>query len=569
MSRKDPPALTDPYATGSAPPPAPEPVRGSMPSVPNLPPPRLPSIPEIGRPSGASSPDLRVSAPSLPAAPAPPDAGGAEPPTQARPKPRRTGLIVGLLVGLGVLAAGGAGGWLWHRSRPAPVLPFDVKSLPEGTVAFSRDDGGVYSTGLHDGELPPEAGWSHLSKMLCGGTDVFALLMRPSDKSSRFALADALVERRQLSAALACGRALGQQRDGRVVYRVVVKLPEEKRDSPLAPKPTDKDAAKPPPPRLVQLALFPIAADKLPDTSKRFKEARDRGGLGATHCLMPDDGDRRRDEGCADYAAASAHLEGTRFWVGGAYAGLSLFGRDFSPKASNKIDKPETWDELAAQVRRYPYAEIGTHEAFNDWFVFHTGFGRHVTEDKEIREILERLSETVAKYEARWTLGDAVGAEGGELRLDLFAAGDSEAIDLLLDLKEWHAALKDRLKAMGDDADPKVDEDKKRVERDYLVALHESGQKAIEQAHIERDGRRVVFVATVALSDSEREKIAAMRELALQRSKDAAIVVAALTEGDKPDESVLRSLGGGELLDVFRDPEKAKREMLDEKPRRE
>jgi hypothetical protein len=511
---------------------------------------------------------LRASVPSHPGA-LPPAEIAAEPPTQAKPKKSRAGLVIGLGVGFLVLAGAAAGGWFWYRSRPVAVLPFDVKSLPEDTVAFSRDDGGVYWYGLHESELPPEASWSYLSKHLCGGTDVFSLLMRPTEKSSRFGLADALVERRQLSAAMACGRNLGKQRDGRVTYRVVVKLPDEKKDSPLSPKPGEKgEAEKPAPPRVVQLHLFPIAADKLPDTAKRFKEARDRGGLASTHCLMPEDEGKRKDEGCADYASASARLEGTPYWVSGAYAGVSVFGRDFSPKATNKIDKPETWDELAARVRGYPYAELGTHEAFNDWFLFHTGFGRHIAEDKEFAEILERLPAAVTKYEARWTLGDSVGTEGGELRLEIVAAGDSEAIDLLLDVKEWHTALKERLKAMGDEADPKVDEEAKRAERDFRETVQQTGRKAIEDATIERDGRRVIFLATVVMSDDDKTKMRAMRELALERSKVAAQVVTALAEGDKPDESLLRSLGGGELVDIFRDPEKAKKEILNEKPPR-
>src|SRR5512139_247897 len=233
MSRKEPPVLTDPYATGSEPPPAPEPRRGSLPSVP-LPPPRLPSaprlpsspgvpdaraashpsIPEITighSPSLTSSPDLRSSAsyPGAPPAttvaqPPPPEAGAAQ------AKKSRLGLILGLVGGLVVLAGAAAGGFLWYRSRSVPVLPFAVGSLPESTIAVGRDNGSVYLFGLSRDELPPEADWSRMSYALCGGTDLFGYLMRPTHKYHRMALAEAFEDRRQLSAALACGREIAK-----------------------------------------------------------------------------------------------------------------------------------------------------------------------------------------------------------------------------------------------------------------------------------------------------------------------------------------------------------------------
>ncbi len=584
MSRKDPPALTDPYAPGSERPPAPDPKRGSLPSVPNLPPPRLPSSPNLGdrmpshpsipeitvgrSPSLTSSPDLRSSA-SYPGTPPPPIAGQSEPHAEVTPKKKSAlGWILGAIGGLVVLGAATAGGLWWFKLRAPPVLPFEVGSLPESTVAVGRNDAGAYTFGLTRDELPPEATWSFYAETLCGGTDVFRALMRPSRKYLRFGLAEALAERRQLSAALACGRDLANKETGRSYYWVTIKVPD---DRPSVPSPLDrpdrdkKDAKAEPKFRNVEVYLYGIDLAKLPDTTKRYREHRDRSGLESTHCLA---GDResKNDNECQEYARASAHLEGTKLWVAASVSALAVFGKDFSPQGTNKLEDQAVWSELIDQVKAYPSAQIGTHETFDDGFLFQTGLAVALYDNKELGESAKRIRETVTKYSARWTVGDSiVSAEGGELRLELVAPGESEAIDLLLDVKEWQAELKERLEKLDDAAtEDKEAEGLKRAERDYYRVLHKAAIRSIKDPLIERDGKRVRVVFTVSYDEDEKQKLAAMHDLARERAALAAKVISSLTAGDKPDESLLRDIGGSDLVEILKDPEKARKDFLKE-----
>lgn len=562
MPVKDPPQLTDPYATGSTPPPAPAPPRSSRPETP--PPPAAAPIRE---PSLPSYPDLRSSGSSygtpLPAVAGPPEAAPAPAPA---PKKARWGLVLGVLGGLGALGGAGFGGWLWYRSRGAEVLPFeDVRSLPEATVAISRDDAGIYIQGLNAKELPPEATWSRLGTELCGGTDVFRLLMRPSWKYAKVELARAFEERRSVSGSLSCGREMAKKLESTTAHEVTLALPEDENDRSVNPS---RDRGDPPKVRTARVRLHRVAFEKLPDTSRRFHEARDRGGLTSTHCLSLDERGRRDD--CLDYAPTSARLEGTNVWLGGPFAAVSVFGREFSPKGTNKIEDAEAWTRLAGSVRGYAYAELGTHQAFNDGFIYNTGFGHGPSEIPGLADAMVPLSEAVEKYKARWALGDNVGNEGGELRLELMAEGDGDAIDLLLDVREWHSGFKTHVAKGDTGGDDAAEEDMKRVERDFYAVLHESGKKALDDASIERDGRRVIFVAKVAYSEEDKRKLEAMRDLARSRAATAAKIVIALADGDKPDESLMRDLGGSDYVDILKDPEKARRDLTKERsPRRE
>lgn len=554
MARKEPPQLTDPYATGSTPPPAPEPRRSGpgAPPEPAIPPPArtpsLPSHPEL-RPSGSS---IGTPLPAVVGAPRP----QAEP-TRAAPPRRWPKIVAGALVAVVALGGAALGGWLWYRGRPAPVLPVDVKSLPESTVAVSRDDGGLWILSLSAKELPPEARWANLAEQVCGGTDVFRLLMRPSWRFARLKLADAFTERRQVSAALACGREMAKHVEEAAVYRVTVLLPPNKDDKPIRLEDGAPDRAAPPKTAEVRLQRF--GRDTLPDTSRRFREVRDRGGLTGTRCLSFDESSRKTE--CHDYSQATARLEKTGFWLSGPYGGVSTLGRDFSPNATNRVDGADEWASLAAPLRPHTYAALGTSDAFDDGFVFHTGFGYGPQIDEGLPEVMGRLSEIVRKYKARWTLADDVGLEGGELRLELVAESESDAIDLLLDFREWHAAFRSHVEKGEQVKDLTADEDMKRAERDYYEVLHEAGKKSLVDATIERESKRVVLVATVTYSDDDRKKIAAMHEVASSRAATAAKIVFALTEGDKPDESLLRELGGSDFVEILRDPEKARREL--------
>lgn len=555
MARREPPQLTDPYATGSAPPPAPAAERPSAPErdaeVVVPPPARMPSLP--------SQPDLRSSAASI-GTPLPTVLGEPMPTTAVvEPRPRRRWgkLVAGALAVVAVTAGAAAGGWLWYRSRPAPVLPVDIKSLPESTVAVSRDEDGFWILSLSGKDLPPEARWASLAEQLCGGTDVFRLLMRPSWRFAKLRLADAFAERRQISAALACGREMAKHVRETAVYRVTVLVPDEKEVRPKREKPGAREASLPP--RTAELRLQRIDLDTLPDTSRQFKEVRDRGGLSGTRCLAVDDSARRPD--CQDHSHAAARLDQTGFWLSGPYSGVSLFGRDFSPRASNRIEGADEWAHVAESLRPHAYASLGTADAFDDGFVFHTGFGYSPRLDEGLPSVMARLAETVRKYDARWSLADDVGLEGGTLRLELYAASESDAIDLLLDFREWHAGFKTHVAKAEEGAALVTDEDLRRTERDFYEVLHETGKRALVDATIERESKRVIFLSTVAYSDDAKQTIEAMREIAAARAATAAKIVLALAEGDKPEEGLMREIGGSDFVDILRDPEKARRDL--------
>ncbi len=600
MARKDPPRLTDPYGSGSEPPP---PNRSSLPSVPDLPPPRGPSLagppprgpapPDAGPPAATRGPlqdpnqppgrpddaearaSLSVLRPEQPAALRASQIDGRElatvgfplgeaPPT---PRRRRLGLALGAIGGVLAVLALAVGGLIWYRARPTPVTPFPLKSLPESTVLVGRDAGGVFMLGLAAAELPPEADWSRLSAELCGGTDVFGLLMRPTRRYARLGLADAMENRRQISDALGCGRTLAKARKGQAAYYYSVKLPTKDEEKPTkAPKRDERhERGEPELPvlRLARVHLFHVDLTTPPDTTRLFREHRDRAGLAGTRCLVRDRDGGRAESECTDFSRASAHLEGTSMWVGGTLQGITAFGKDFSPKATNKLADEDVWNDLTARFERYAIAEIGTHEVFDPLFLFHTGFG-WTSQDQALTEAYDKLQRLVVKYEAWWAVGDRVGPDGGDLRLDLVAKGDSEAIDLLLDVKEWHAALKDLVDKHAEAPESKEDEDLKRAERDYYKMLHASAAKAIKDALIEREGKRVTLTVDVKYDEEDRRKMAATRELALERAALAAKIVAALAQGDKPDEDVLRQLGGRDLIEAVKDPDKTRRELSKE-----
>lgn len=573
MAKRDPNALTDPYAE---PPPSEAPPSSIAPessapdssapdssidsSAPETPPPRreLPSSPLY---SGAHG-SLSGGAVALGPGGLPP---GEEPsPEAVRKRSKRRGRRLRRALAwafgvLGVVALLGAGGFLVYQrafAKPKqPVFPLgNVRTLPETTLAVHRLNQKAVRT-QYDYKPLDQALWSEMAGRVCGGDDLFSALLGSSRWDfSRRRVAHILAERHQAAKRLACGKVVAAHFDG---ARFDVELRDPAKDDPKpsgleddAPKKDAKkdDRALPTPRHRVSLFELDLAA--LPDGAADFIERRERSGLLATRCVSSS---QRRWGECGANASAAARLEGTDLWVTGGLSDIEAFGRELSRTGKNEIEQRETFERVGALLEEFPTSSVGSHEVFDIGFV--RRFGIH-TESAgwEAAAFNVKLTDALRSYGAFWGYGDGISSTEGVALLVFEPASEADAIDLVLDLKEWRSAAKELFEGSAA-LDLSKEEELKKVDRDGIEARHKAGLRCLEDAELERDGKLVTMRLTFAPSETELEKIRDSIADTNERRQTAAKVIDQVLAGDKPDEDLLRDLGGRELVEQVKHPD--------------
>ncbi|MFO0552644.1 MAG: hypothetical protein U0271_29910 [Polyangiaceae bacterium] len=590
--KKDPTPLLDPYA-GVAPPSEPAPSSAAPSSeVPSSQTPSSeapptdaarPILPAAGRPAEVVEVAVPRKQPSQPLIQR--DDGEAAELRRRKRASRRRKLRRALryaalaVLGCAVIAGAVFGVRLWRDRQPIPFFPNnDVATLPDKTVLVSRTAVRDLERADPDFAEPAleQARWSKLAADLCGGTDVFADLYASNrEDSARTRAAHAIERRGHTSKALACGRTLSSQVGrGRTMVSFTHPAPPERRSS----RRRHDDDTPPPPPveepkDLVEsVALYPLDRDALPMESAFFIERRDRTGLLGTRCAV--DRSARFAE-CDRDAAASAHLEGLPYWVGGTVTAIELFGQNFSRKAKNHPDHARVLRTLAEELESNSNVVIGIHDNFGFSFVSRLGvsdpsFSNATLPTPEAlpepgpAAVNGKLLALIREYEAGWAVVDNLSASGGELIVVLLALNETQAIDLMLELREWRDSLAELVaeadKSGADKtADNKKTEDKEkkgsRATRDFTGVMDASAKRALTKARVERKGKLVRLVLTRELEKDEREAVREMADLVAEQARGAARIVDVLVAGDRPEDDLLHDVGGSQLVELVKHPE--------------
>ncbi len=557
MTKRD-DSLSDPYApTGDEPAPAAVGRRGSAPELPPAASPLYRAEPPRPPARLGSLPDLATDAPLRD--PEAPPSRVIEPPPPTLPAKRRRRRGLALLVGTAIAGVVVGGGLLARQllseREAAPMFPErKLAALPESTVLVRRvDRARVGALDFPFAEPNDRAVWSFLGQHLCGGTDVFRHLMNGKVEASRGVVVASLDVRHSTAQALTCGKELSASL-GATHYDIQLEgerdlVPEPysrprrvyKDDEP----PKEEKTEKPP---IFRVTLLDLGKRERPERlPKSFVERPDRAGLLATRCSTEL---FRRFAECSVGSLASARLEGAPYFVTGRVGEIEAFGREFSPQQKNQLEEATAFEALAQEVAKFEHAEIGKFRAFDVSFVRRIGCGAPFT-SWDTTAFNVKLSEAVTKFKASWAIGDSVGQEGGEMRVLFMPETEGEAIDLVLDLKDWHAAANEFFEKL-EEPDMGGQEEVKATERDYRKAIHTSGVRALKDATVERSGKLVSLVIQAKIESDERDAIKDMKREIDDLAKAAAKAIDQIMSGERPDDDLLQELGGKELVDAVK-----------------
>lgn len=498
------------------------------PSAPPPPPPPLPPPPgavwgvaPIEEVEAAAPHPLAPPAQTVvdPAAERPPGRGAR---ALAWARSRKLALALGAAGALVALSAVTAAVVLWPKR--APLLPCELGALPSKLTAFSKDELSIVIASrarVDPRDVPREARWSYFAHAACGGHDVFGALMSHTRDADRDRLAKALADGRATEKALACGKAVADSVPRRAgIYDVEFKDGEREH----------------------RVGLVPIALDELPEPSKRLVKASDKSGLESTRCLL----DKPRAESCGPSSTALAKLGKVDLWVTGELASLESFGSAFSATGRNTHKNEDELRLVMERLAGYEYVAFGTHESFHPPPV---GVVVAMFDQPAQRE----LTEACKREGTVWGVGITGRGTWGEVRFELIAPSARDAREMERALKDWHTALKDRIRRSEESDAPSPFDDGPRHARTFKKTQLAMTRRALVDASIDREDERITFVATEKPTKSDESDIAdywkEQHALARQVSK----LVEAWAEGDAPDDDALEELGGKALLEGLRD----------------
>jgi hypothetical protein len=487
------------------------------------------------------------------AAPPPAQSAVAPPPG---PGGGKTGLIVAALVGVLVLAGGGFAAWWFLLRGPAP-LPTDIGKLPDDTVSIERVAlGDALKVGLRIDDVPEEAYWSRFAEEMCGGADVFRTLMESHDEFGRGRAAEALADKDEVKATLACGKAVAEAVSRRAaVYTVRFKDGKERR----------------------RVTLLPLGLDELPESTKRMKDAKkEPDNLEKVKCLKKEGADedkekldkdedsdsKKKGEGCE---LLIGKIQKESLWVIGSEEDVRAFASDFSAEGKNK---PEAMEEIVSLAKSLDglAVQVGTGETFSGAL----SAPGAVVKDEDVTKALEKAQKGVKA----WGISDKDVEGFRSTRAEYHCDGDSDAEDLEKALtkyqKEAKSAAKEALEEAKEkkdkDDEKKKDKDKDKDKPKELVKWEEARRsasvRALGEAKIERNGKVVTVTTTQVPEDSEKEAFAEYKKWRAERAEKAAAIVRKLAEGEKPGKDDLEAIGGKKLLEAIDPPEFVELEAL-------
>jgi hypothetical protein len=437
---------------------------------------------------------------------------------------KRKRLAAVAAAGLGVLALATAATTIALWPRRAPTLPCELGALPSKLTGFSKDE----LTGVIAGrarvdprEVPREARWSYFARAACGGHDVFGALMSHKKAGEQRRLARALADGRVTEKALACGKAVASALPRRAgLYEVSFRDGEREH----------------------RVELLPLALEELPEPTKQLAKASDKSGLESTRCLLA----KPSDEGCVPTSQALAKLGKVDLWVMGELAALESFGSAFSASGRNAHKREDELGLLMERLNEYDYVALGTHETV---YAPPVGVAVAMFDDPAQRALIE-----ACKREGTvWGVGITGRGYWGEIRYELVAPSSRDARELERALKDWHAALKDRIRQREDAGEPDANDDDPRHARAFKKAQNAMTRRALVDASIDREDERITFVATEKPSKSDEGDIADYWKEQRALSAQVAKLVAAWTDGEAPDDDALEELGGKGLLEGLRE----------------
>ncbi len=509
-----PPALTDPYAGGDSEPPSSEaPASSQAPSS-------APQSAPIGSPIHHGL--LQK-------------AQEAQPRKRSRRsrRPRRWGralLAIGLAGGLVALGFVGYFGYQrLRKSSPSSVFPLnDPGFLPPNTVAVQR-----FTRATPPGFVDHEAAlWSYLAATFCGGEDLFRALANSDNAGFREDAARMLQEPRAMRDSLLCGRSFAEAAADETYVIHALSEPGE----PGQPAETDGEPKAAPIAPIRTATLMKLQLREAPKSRRHYAFAREALGLGEVRCLLADPAALAT---CSPASPASAHLEGTDYWLGGGpLDAVVMLGRTLSPSKSNEWADPTDLAALAARVSSALRAAVGKGSFMNAGFLQLLGVSS--PEPPESAALIALL----ADKDVLFAEADDVSFAGGRYTLYLLAPQASDAIDVEERLRAVHQAvlsLEDRPNAR-----------RGQLSSRFEQAQHEAGIRAIKRAGIERDERWVIASYEVTLDEQQQE---ATHEWLLeqnQRRAGAAEIISQLTTDEPISNDALVRAGGSALLDRVR-----------------
>ncbi|MFO0555724.1 MAG: hypothetical protein U0271_45530 [Polyangiaceae bacterium] len=461
-----------------------------------------------------------------------------------------------LSTSLSILAACGRSD---HRSAPSPTseetstrteasaLPFDLKILPEDVLLFSKAAAESSPHGVKYTEQPKEAFVSRWAAMMCAADDVFRDFVEAGGEESERIIGEDVAARKELAKKLECGQkfaekvpvnpaqyliVFGADRSAKSV-RIVLNDLEEYPSGDWVKKAKDKGE------HITQAYCF---------TAKPKYEADKRGS----------DKDKPREcEWVSDKAKGVradrgvARVEGTNMWLFGSLDSIKAFGDAFAPDGKH-IDKSlDGFSVLLGKVKGHELVSMGTQESAGglDLILDGVGDSKKPKDDTEVE--LRKLGDKAKSIDYQWAQGVTSTSSSTKTDYYLKCKSESDAKDMKVILGEiWtlsKVAAKELEEREKDQALPDSQYDKARVKANVgrVKALRAAMKK--DSTQIRQEGVWVTLSLTTEIDATDQEDFG---KLMKARWEPAAKATASLLKGEKPDNEVLKALGGSDLVDA-------------------
>jgi len=393
-------------------------------------------------------------------------------------------------------------------------------------------------------QLPDEAMWSYYAE-LCGGFDVYEQVMDASLGMSRRTAARTLNrEPSKHRSTLTCAKSLAESagRDRGVYFvRFADSKESKEKETPKEDKyksrhsKSDKKEYQ----REHNVALFNLDVKELPGTIAQFRTSSDVANLSHIRCLLKwkDEPDKE----CKPRARTVANLPDNDLWIIGSGNGIKQFGNEYAPDGSNSSVRVNDLSELTQQLGNYELITVAAAELFSSSDVTFRKVDSVMYGEDEAKELQKTVREQAEVFGRgrRNLLGDS------SFRLIIIADSDGSAKDIHNALQNYHGKLKTKLAKKKRRT---LDKDTPQQVREFLLVKHRMALRALEQAELSRQDRRIVYAATQESKTTELKAQETYTKWRLEKSALTVKILLALAQGEAPKEEDIREVGGEKLV---------------------
>ncbi|MFO0613142.1 MAG: hypothetical protein U0414_11160 [Polyangiaceae bacterium] len=260
---------------------------------------------------------------------------------------------------------------------------------------------------------------------------------------------------------------------------------------------------------------------------------RPHSGFSELYCRAP--------EGAkCDRGTGAARLAGAPYWLFGMADTLERYGDSLGDGPKLDADDAEKIERLARDVAPYARTTIGGPNAkfYFGAFELRPHWGSEVEAAR--RDLEKQIKET----QSYWATGTPYGVEG-EARLEIVSKSGHDAREVLSALRDYRSALKhvdlSEVPVFGSAARTR-----------YSKAISAMFKRALTDAEPVREDELITYDLRIQAEPDDGPALYRFEVESDKQELHYARLVYALIDGQDPDETTLRAIGGRELwLSVY------------------